>query len=104
MAETKAIKTALISVFHKDGLDEILRLLANDGVKFLSTGGTRSFIEEQGYSCDTVEDLTGYPSIFRITALYASTIGMMSAAIASDNATPIGSRTAPPKKTDTSCG
>ena len=50
MAETKAIKTALISVFHKDGLDEILRLLANDGVKFLSTGGTRSFIEEQGYT------------------------------------------------------
>ena len=39
-----------------------------------------------------------------MTALYASTIGMMNAAIASDNATPSGSRTAPPKKTDTSCG
>ena len=63
MAQTKAIKTALISVFHKDGLSEILALLAKDGVKFLSTGGTRSFIEQLGYECDAVEDLTGYPSI-----------------------------------------
>ncbi|MDD6897998.1 MAG: IMP cyclohydrolase [Bacteroidales bacterium] len=77
MAETKAIKTALISVFHKDGLDEILRLLANDGVKFLSTGGTRSFIEEQGYSCDAVEDLTGYPSILggRVKTLHPKVFG-----------------------------
>ncbi len=77
MAETKAIKTALISVFHKDGLDEILRLLANDGVKFLSTGGTRSFIEEQGYSCEAVEDLTGYPSILggRVKTLHPKVFG-----------------------------
>ena len=63
MADNKKIKTALISVFHKDGLDEMLKLLNGYGVKFLSTGGTKSFIESLGYSCDAVEDLTGYPSI-----------------------------------------
>ena len=40
MAETKKIKTALVSVFHKDGLDELLAKLNEEGVKFLSTGGT----------------------------------------------------------------
>ena len=39
MAETKKIKTALVSVFHKDGLDELLKKLNDEGVKFLSTGG-----------------------------------------------------------------
>ena len=39
MAETKKIKTALVSVFHKDGLDELLKKLNEEGVKFLSTGG-----------------------------------------------------------------
>ena len=63
MAEVKKIKTALISVFHKDGLDELLKQLHADGVTFLSTGGTRKFIEEQGYPCRKVEDLTTYPSI-----------------------------------------
>ena len=63
MDEMKKIKTALISVFYKDGLEEILRLLNADGVRFLSTGGTRSFIESLGYECDAVEGLTGYPSI-----------------------------------------
>ena len=41
MAETKKIKTALVSVFHKDGLDELLKKLNEEGVKFLSTGGTQ---------------------------------------------------------------
>lgn len=77
MAQTKAIKTALISVFHKDGLSEILALLAKDGVKFLSTGGTRSFIEQLGYECDAVEDLTGYPSILggRVKTLHPKVFG-----------------------------
>ena len=44
MSEIKPIRTALVSVYHKDGLDEILRKLHADGVKFLSTGGTRAFI------------------------------------------------------------
>lgn len=44
MAETKKIKTALVSVFHKDGLDELLAKLNEEGVKFLSTGGTRNLL------------------------------------------------------------
>ncbi|MCM1519800.1 MAG: bifunctional phosphoribosylaminoimidazolecarboxamide formyltransferase/IMP cyclohydrolase [Lachnoclostridium sp.] len=77
MSDKKAIKTALISVFHKDGLDEILELLNADGVKFLSTGGTRSFIESLGYECDAVEDLTGYPSILggRVKTLHPKVFG-----------------------------
>ena len=63
MSETKKIKTALISVFHKDGLDDILAKLAAGGVQFVSTGGTQKFIEEQGYECKAVEELTTYPSI-----------------------------------------
>ena len=58
MAETKKIKTALVSVYHKDGLDELLAELNKNGVKFLSTGGTQSFIESLGYECQKVEDLT----------------------------------------------
>ena len=56
MSQSKQIKTALISVFHKDGLDEIIKLLAEQDVKFISTGGTRTFIESLGYSCEAVED------------------------------------------------
>ena len=48
MSGTKRIKTALISVFHKDGLEQILAKLHADGVKFLSTGGTQQFIESLG--------------------------------------------------------
>ena len=63
MTETKKIKTALVSVFHKDGLDELLKKLNEEGVKFLSTGGTQAFIEGLGYECQKVEDVTTYPSI-----------------------------------------
>ena len=58
MAENKQIKTALISVFHKDGLEELLAQLNSQGVKFLSTGGTQQFIESLGYECQTVESVT----------------------------------------------
>lgn len=75
--DIRKISTALISVYHKDGLDEILALLNKAGVKFLSTGGTRSFIEELGYECDAVEDLTGYPSILggRVKTLHPKVFG-----------------------------
>ncbi len=63
MLENKKIRTALVSVFHKDGLDESLKLLHADGVNFISTGGTQSFFESLGIPCGAVEDLTGYPSI-----------------------------------------
>ena len=45
MAATKRMKRALVSVFHKDGLDEILKKLHSEGVSFVSTGGTQSFID-----------------------------------------------------------
>ena len=63
MAATKQIKTALISVFHKDGLEALLAKLNAENVKFLSTGGTQQFIESLGYECQTVESVTSYPSI-----------------------------------------
>lgn len=77
MTETKKIKTALVSVFHKDGLDELLAELNKNGVKFLSTGGTQSFIEGLGYECQKVEDLTTYPSILggRVKTLHPKVFG-----------------------------
>ncbi len=77
MADTKVIKTALISVFHKDGLDALLAKLYEEGVKFLSTGGTQKFIEELGYPCQKVEDVTSYPSILggRVKTLHPKIFG-----------------------------
>lgn len=77
MSDCKQIKTALISVFHKDGLDNILSMLHTGGVKFLSTGGTKSFIESLGYPCAAVEDLTSYPSILggRVKTLHPKVFG-----------------------------
>ncbi len=77
MAGTKQIKTALISVFHKDGLEHILKKLNENGVKFLSTGGTQKFIESLGYACQKVEDVTSYPSILggRVKTLHPKVFG-----------------------------
>ena len=77
MVGTKEIKTALISVFHKDGLEDILKKLNEEGVKFLSTGGTQQFIESLGYECQKVEDLTTYPSILggRVKTLHPKVFG-----------------------------
>lgn len=77
MSETKKIKTALISVYHKDGLEEILAKLHAAGVKFLSTGGTQHFIESLGYPCQKVEDVTTYPSILggRVKTLHPKIFG-----------------------------
>ena len=77
MADKKQIKTALVSVFHKDGLDELLKKLNDEGVKFLSTGGTQSFIESLGYECQKVEEVTSYPSILggRVKTLHPKVFG-----------------------------
>ena len=77
MTDIKKIKTALVSVFHKDGLEELLAALNKEGVKFLSTGGTQKFIESLGYECQTVESVTTYPSILggRVKTLHPKVFG-----------------------------
>jgi phosphoribosylaminoimidazolecarboxamide formyltransferase/IMP cyclohydrolase len=77
MAETRKIQRALVSVFHKDGLEEILRTLNAQGVKLLSTGGTQTFIESLGIPCQKVEDVTTYPSILggRVKTLHPKVFG-----------------------------
>ena len=77
MSDNKMIKTALVSVFHKDGLEEIITMLHEEGVRLLSTGGTQEFIESLGLPCQRVEDLTGYPSILggRVKTLHPKVFG-----------------------------
>ena len=73
----KKISSALISVYHKQGLDEILKQLNDLNVKFISTGGTRDFIQSLGYECESVENITGYPSILggRVKTLHPKVFG-----------------------------
>lgn len=73
----KTIKSALVSVFYKDGLDRIIKQLSDNGVKIYSTGGTLKFIEESGYHATAVETLTGYPSILggRVKTLHPGVFG-----------------------------
>ena len=77
MSEKRTIKNALISVFHKDGLAPIVKKLNELGVSIYSTGGTQSFIEEQGITVNRVEDLTTYPSILggRVKTLHPNVFG-----------------------------
>ncbi|WP_346855063.1 bifunctional phosphoribosylaminoimidazolecarboxamide formyltransferase/IMP cyclohydrolase [uncultured Draconibacterium sp.] len=77
MADNKKIKTALVSVFHKENLDKIVTKLNDLGVKILSTGGTKSFIEGLGVEVTSVESLTGYPSILggRVKTLHPKVFG-----------------------------
>ncbi|MDR3251189.1 MAG: bifunctional phosphoribosylaminoimidazolecarboxamide formyltransferase/IMP cyclohydrolase [Tannerella sp.] len=77
MKETKKIKRALVSVYHKQGLEEILKKLHSEGVLFVSTGGTQQFIESLGIPCEAVETLTGYPSILggRVKTLHPKVFG-----------------------------
>lgn len=77
MSSTKKIKTALVSVFHKDGLETLLAKLHEEGVQFLSTGGTQQFIESLGYPCQKVEEVTTYPSILggRVKTLHPKIFG-----------------------------
>mgnify|MGYP001627317350 CR=1 FL=1 len=71
------IKSALISVYHKTGLDNIANLLHQAGVKIYSTGGTQTFFEERGIPVERVEDLTTYPSILggRVKTLHPKVFG-----------------------------
>lgn len=69
--------SALISVFYKDGLDQLVAKLVEHGYTLLSTGGTRKFIEDLGYKVEAVEDLTSYPSILggRVKTLHPKVFG-----------------------------
>lgn len=73
----KKINTALISVYHKDGLDTIIQKLHSLGVTIYSTGGTQKYIEDQGVVVEAVEDLTSYPSILsgRVKTLHPKVFG-----------------------------
>jgi phosphoribosylaminoimidazolecarboxamide formyltransferase/IMP cyclohydrolase len=73
----KKIKSALISVFYKNGLDSIVKKLHQEGVIIYSTGGTQQFIESLGLPCTPVESLTSYPSILggRVKTLHPSVFG-----------------------------
>lgn len=73
----KKIQSALISVFHKDGLEPIVRKLDEQGVTIYSTGGTEKFIKDLGIDVVPVESITDYPSIFggRVKTLHPKVFG-----------------------------
>ena len=75
--ELKHIKSALISVYYKDGLEDIVKALAAHGVTIYSTGGTYKFIHDLGIEPVAVENLTGYPSILggRVKTLHPKVFG-----------------------------
>src|SRR5690606_2232130 len=77
MNTQKPIKSALISVFSKEGLEPIVRKLHEQNVTFYSTGGTQQFIESLGIPVVAVEDVTSYPSILggRVKTLHPKIFG-----------------------------
>ena len=77
MGSSRKIKNALISVFYKEGIDQIAKELDRLGVNIYSTGGTQSFIEDLGVKVNAVENLTSYPSILggRVKTLHPKVFG-----------------------------
>ncbi|MBA6155932.1 bifunctional phosphoribosylaminoimidazolecarboxamide formyltransferase/IMP cyclohydrolase [Tenacibaculum sp. S7007] len=77
MNNQKTIKSALISVFHKDGLEPVVKKLNELGVTIYSTGGTEKFIKDLGIDVVPVEDITSYPSILggRVKTLHPKVFG-----------------------------
>lgn len=74
---SKTIKNALISVFHKEGLEPIVKQLVKHGVNIYSTGGTQTYLEQLGATVLPVEELTSYPSILggRVKTLHPKVFG-----------------------------
>jgi phosphoribosylaminoimidazolecarboxamide formyltransferase/IMP cyclohydrolase len=77
MSDIKRIRAALISVYHKDRLKVIIDKLASLNVEILSTGGTKSFIDNLGVNAKSVESITDYPSILggRVKTLHPKVFG-----------------------------
>lgn len=77
MSELKKIRSALVSVYHKEGLDPVIKKLHELGVKLISTGGTQQYIKELGIPVQAVEEFTGYPAILggRVKTLHPSIFG-----------------------------
>ena len=77
MGSTKKATSALVSVFHKDGLEPIVKKLDALGVTLYSTGGTEKFIKDLGVNVVPVEDVTSYPSILggRVKTLHPKVFG-----------------------------
>jgi len=77
MAARKKISSALVSVYSKDGLDQIVKKLDELGIQLISTGGTQSYIRDLGIGVTAVEDLTTYPSILggRVKTLHPKVFG-----------------------------
>ncbi|RZJ64547.1 MAG: bifunctional phosphoribosylaminoimidazolecarboxamide formyltransferase/IMP cyclohydrolase [Flavobacterium sp.] len=77
MSTNKTIKSALVSVFSKDGLEPIVQKLHKQGVTFYSTGGTEEFLKNLGIPVVAVEDVTSYPSILggRVKTLHPKIFG-----------------------------
>ncbi len=77
MSHPVKIKNALVSVYYKDNLAPLIRLLDRLGITLYSTGGTEAFIKELGVGVERVEDLTGYPSILggRVKTLHPNVFG-----------------------------
>ena len=77
MSTTKKASAALVSVFHKDGLEPIVKKLDELGVTLYSTGGTEKFIRDLGINVIPVEDVTSYPSILggRVKTLHPKVFG-----------------------------
>ncbi len=87
MSSNKQIKKAILSVYYKDGLDKLVKLLHGQGVELYSTGGTFQFITDLGLPCIKVESLTGFPEILggRVKTLHPAIFGGLLARIDLDS-------------------
>ena len=77
MSDKKTMKSALISVFHKEGLDPIVQKLKDLDIKIFSTGGTSRYIQNLGAQVTEIEDLTGFPAVLggRVKTLHPKIFG-----------------------------
>jgi phosphoribosylaminoimidazolecarboxamide formyltransferase / IMP cyclohydrolase len=98
MAYTKPIRSALISVFHKEGLDKIVHALQEHNVTIYSTGGSLDYVRSLGVEAVSVESLTGYPSILdgRVKTLHPKVFGGILARREEDHLTQLKEYDIPP--------